>query len=337
MKQYYRQRYSTYSNYRYSSPNSASFIAPEGKIANFMLDFLDGVPGIDGLYDQVGGSVGGGMDIAEQMQDMQMNGAQPLGPSRFDIASQIRRMVQQGKDPLALAPGSPEDLASPGMAQAAEGAAPGFFDRMRGAARGAREYARQGLDNAGVQAQVYANDLKAMGRAAAGNSQQFLNNAMAQGRDALQGAQNYAGAAQDFAGDQMQALQANPNVQAGLKHINEAGQFIGDHKGAVSAGAAAATAGGGGILGWLGMNKRNAQAAAAQAAQAAQAGGQAVDPGMLERLKRMPMGGKVAAGAAGLAGLAGAGIMANRAMQGSPEEAAYRAYYNAVNFNRYYR
>ena len=35
MTVYYRQRRSTYANYRYRNPNQASFIAPEGKVANF--------------------------------------------------------------------------------------------------------------------------------------------------------------------------------------------------------------------------------------------------------------------------------------------------------------
>lgn len=48
MAVYYRQRRSTYANYRYRNPNQASFIAPEGKVANFMQ--LDDLMGMGGEY-----------------------------------------------------------------------------------------------------------------------------------------------------------------------------------------------------------------------------------------------------------------------------------------------
>lgn len=81
---YYRNRNSIYANYRYNNPHQANFIAPQGKVANFMFDeALEAA-------QQYGGHA---LDAAQQYGGQ---AAQWLGNNAHKVGQGIQDLYAQG-------------------------------------------------------------------------------------------------------------------------------------------------------------------------------------------------------------------------------------------------
>lgn len=150
---YTRNKNSTYASYRARNPHSVDFIAPEGKIANFMnpLDYLDP----DMLQQGLGAVRGVAGQVANGAQDLYAQGIARTGFNPAGLADQLGNAARgviggenqflqgqlQGVRNLA---GQVGQAASPYLQQAQTAAAP-YLDQASQATSGLR----QGLQQAG--------------------------------------------------------------------------------------------------------------------------------------------------------------------------------------------
>lgn len=181
MSNYVRVRNSHYANYRYNNPNSASFIAPQGKVANFIFDQIDPsqlAEGAGQAWNAVKGVAGG---IGNAAQDLYAQGVAKTGVNLPGMAEQAMQGIRGAGQAVGNAA---QDLYAqgvartginvPGMAEQAMNGLRGAGQVVSNAASGISPTDAAGLAAAGSGAAAgglalgkYARGLRGAGKSAA--------------------------------------------------------------------------------------------------------------------------------------------------------------------------
>lgn len=115
MNRYYRQTNSTYVQFRRANPHRADFIAPQGKVANFMLDDL-------------------AQQIPEYLHKLIPGGNVPFSNTMQGVGGEAQQFVRNAWDGVS-------------------GAAKGAWDNVSGAVQGAADYPMAAAQQAGQYVQ----------------------------------------------------------------------------------------------------------------------------------------------------------------------------------------